>query len=435
MHGHARVELRDADTGRLEDVREEDNIVTDAVKDVVSLLACNSYNSANMHVPFATNLLGGLALFDEELAEDKSNVRWPTDAHLVAMAGSGTNSSDAMLGSQNSTETGPITGGYRTVWDFSTSQANGRIKSLARTNVFDVSGSQNNMFVESFRNISYPVYVDDTGYYRLSDTNVRLFRNHPRGPIGVYESWGTTSGETVIPESDIQPSFKLRGVDYEHEGDPSLVDNMDGSMLSYSNTNMRYTNSTGGTGSTDFTDLVAYRYISMKDGEWKSGDTKTVSWSISNAPSGISPKVRMCDGYVWVIYDYNSSLNSNGPTIYRFSLDNPAAVSMADLSGLSLGKNGCRGAAPLRGGCLAFSYGYLGYSYAIVASDLKAYRVPTCRRLHEYVQSGVPLMLSEQTSGDNPAIDGLYLGTINNIGEIDKTPSQTMKVIYDLTDE
>lgn len=72
-------------------------------------------------------------LFDGILTEDKNNIFFPSEAHLVASANRKLNTTDSDRGSLNTAETYKTDTGYQSVWDFSTSQANGTIKSLALT--------------------------------------------------------------------------------------------------------------------------------------------------------------------------------------------------------------------------------------------------------------------------------------------------------------
>ena len=72
-------------------------------------------------------------LFDGLLTEDKSNIFFPSEAHLVASANRNLNTIDSDRGSLNIAESYKTDTGYQSVWDFSTSQANGTIKSLALT--------------------------------------------------------------------------------------------------------------------------------------------------------------------------------------------------------------------------------------------------------------------------------------------------------------
>ena len=134
IKGKTTIELFNAETGALEASYEDENLVTNAVAYLMNIEAASG-ESLNTNVfPLATMALGGLLLFDGELEESADNVHFPTkDVHLVAYASTNVNASDPNRGSFNSLESGARDGGYVSVWDFGTSQANGIIKSAART--------------------------------------------------------------------------------------------------------------------------------------------------------------------------------------------------------------------------------------------------------------------------------------------------------------
>ena len=87
LKGKTRIELRNAETGELEEVREDENLITHAIDYIID--AEMSYNAApnDYCLPVATKLLGGIMLFDDELDEDVDNIHFPVDVHLVGYAG------------------------------------------------------------------------------------------------------------------------------------------------------------------------------------------------------------------------------------------------------------------------------------------------------------------------------------------------------------
>ena len=133
LHGHVRVETRSRWTGRVVDSQEKDNLVTNAVQ---QMLMTAMWGSATYTcIPLYSTLLGGIMLFDNTLTESASNISFPSSAKLVGYAGQNANSSNPLGGSYNSAESTKTSNGFTTVWDFLTSQANGTIASLARTSM------------------------------------------------------------------------------------------------------------------------------------------------------------------------------------------------------------------------------------------------------------------------------------------------------------
>ena len=133
LHGHVTIDLHNHKSGFTERVAEGDNLVTDAIQNIINAYAVGGQVAPSTLFPIATNLLGGVMIFDGPLTEDPSNCEFPSEAHYVGGAGDTANGSSTVIGTRNNTESGRVTNGYKTVWDFSTSQANGEIGSLART--------------------------------------------------------------------------------------------------------------------------------------------------------------------------------------------------------------------------------------------------------------------------------------------------------------
>lgn len=173
LHGHVRVELRDRWTGRVVDSQEKDNLVTNAVRDMLLTTAWTSAGMAGSWTPLYAKALGGVFLFDGTLTESADNISFPASPKLIAYAGQGGNTSEAIGGSYNGSESVKTSNGFTTVWDFATSQANGTIAALARTSyAFTRSPAYNpnNNFdyaVGSGVSFSYVYYLgyDSTNHY------------------------------------------------------------------------------------------------------------------------------------------------------------------------------------------------------------------------------------------------------------------------------
>lgn len=132
LHGHVRVETRSRWTGKVIDSQEKDNLVTNALQKLVYASAwMSSSGLASWFTPIYSKALGSLLLFGDTLTESADNIFLPNKAPL-AIAPYGANA-DADGGSLNTSESGFISNGYTSVWDFTTSQANGTIASVART--------------------------------------------------------------------------------------------------------------------------------------------------------------------------------------------------------------------------------------------------------------------------------------------------------------
>ena len=134
LKGHVQIELHNHKTG-LRDRIEQDNLVTDAIANASSIYGSINGAANTLITPLSTNGLGGVLLFGNTLDESATNMIMPDNAKLIASANQSLNTENPYKGSINTIESGAISGGYLNVWDFTTSQANGIIKSLSLTNI------------------------------------------------------------------------------------------------------------------------------------------------------------------------------------------------------------------------------------------------------------------------------------------------------------
>lgn len=157
LKGTTRIELTNVKTGEKE-VIEKDNLVTNAVNDILTLNPYgarfrdyqtyfhpnNETNSTlgsakyfrQQFLPLCPNLFGGILLYENALEEDATKYFADMDNLLVGYSSNVVNQGeDTKRGSMNQTESGPLDDGtgYRFVFDFATSQGNGTIASLGLT--------------------------------------------------------------------------------------------------------------------------------------------------------------------------------------------------------------------------------------------------------------------------------------------------------------
>lgn len=131
--GTATIELTNADGSK--EIIKHDNMITNAVNDM-----CMSQRGemasilkiVNNGDSYAQALFGGLLLFGDTLNQDADDYFIPT-ANITGYASQDAYAGlDVARGSFNASEGGvQEDGSYKFVWDFSTSQGNGTIKSLA----------------------------------------------------------------------------------------------------------------------------------------------------------------------------------------------------------------------------------------------------------------------------------------------------------------
>lgn len=206
MRGKAKIELFNAETGELERSVEDHNLVTNALSYIINIEAARGAALTENIFPIATNALGGLMLFDGELEESANNVHMPTkDVHLVGYASTDVNTSDPHRGSFNSIESGPTEDGYVSVWDFGTSQANGVIKSVARTHTW----SGQNPIVQYMNGL-----VSTNSGAPSSNTSLMPIR-YDGEYVYMIKAFRTTDSKYVIREYRVRkPKLRMCVADY-----------------------------------------------------------------------------------------------------------------------------------------------------------------------------------------------------------------------------
>ena len=111
MKGKTEIILTNVETGKVR-VYEDENLITDALDKLININVAMNYALNSYVLPFATNALGGIMLFDGQLEEDKGNIHFPADAHLVGYAGQNVNTTDKYRGSYNAIESGKTMTGF-----------------------------------------------------------------------------------------------------------------------------------------------------------------------------------------------------------------------------------------------------------------------------------------------------------------------------------
>jgi len=135
MTGITEIELTDVKTGEKECYVER-NMVTNAVADLlkgVPPFYLPTEISTNFF-PLWQKAMGGVVLFDPTLEENADQYYEPYTVKKVGYASDGaSNLTDPKRGSRNVLESEVLENGVKMVWDFTTAQANGTIKSVCLT--------------------------------------------------------------------------------------------------------------------------------------------------------------------------------------------------------------------------------------------------------------------------------------------------------------
>ncbi|MEG0918220.1 MAG: hypothetical protein RSF68_14520 [Myroides sp.] len=142
LKGKSVIELRNAETGKIEQVIEDENMVTNAVSNLMNVPNIfgkyeedSIVNPIKVLSPIYKNCFGGLLLFEKNIQENVNAIFPPLDNVNVAHAAGGYSGLDKTRGTLNVSESKEINGGkgYRFVWDFATDRANGTIRCVSLT--------------------------------------------------------------------------------------------------------------------------------------------------------------------------------------------------------------------------------------------------------------------------------------------------------------
>ena len=183
MQGKTTFILTDRDTGRVVEKREEHNMVTNALRDIlampkIGLFCCNMANNLKGYLPMYNNLLHGLMLFGDNIPEKSDDYLRNGRYNVIATAGSAYTGTDAKRGTFNASQSGEFENGYRFVWDFAPEKAIGTIKCASLSSL--QSGNQGGSFsaggvlasafdiTNSSSNRAFAITGSTSGYYMMN---------------------------------------------------------------------------------------------------------------------------------------------------------------------------------------------------------------------------------------------------------------------------
>lgn len=145
IKGTTKIQLFDAATGELTDEIVQENMVTNAVHNILNpanqmFLGSGNYSRfpvfARNCAPIGKVLFGGILIFNRPLEEDVNHIIPSIEERngIVGYAGQFASvTGNNLKGSYNSAESIELENGYTHVWDFTTEQANGEIAAVALT--------------------------------------------------------------------------------------------------------------------------------------------------------------------------------------------------------------------------------------------------------------------------------------------------------------
>ena len=449
MKGKTIIELTDVKTKKKE-VLKDDNLVTDVLEKILTLNPNGLLTNINKDTfyPIVEKIVGGILLFKDKITEDKNTSFVSTSNECIGYAGQVEGVQENPLqGSFNKQESKATSNGYKFVWDFGTSKANGKISSVCLTNAKAGGG----YFGTKSNGETNRIKLGEDKYL-IKNTDTEMKKKYVNVVEANFEENYIVS---IVPESDHLRIIKSREPLLNFRLDDSL------SFLNEKNiteTKIKYKKSYGTYGVCIYVDAENYYLLKTTT---SGGNTNVTKLKINKANNSIEEteftlenvKIENIGSYS-LDYDYYRTIKSvlRGGYVYavstdekyvvKFAINNPVDVTKIEpkftlkTGSVSSHTTGC--------GMYILGDMIIGTNFTIDKND----------KVTEIAQSDLstieciplsygPFLLgyfaNGESSGDKYLRKVLYLitpysATINNLSKtVEKTADKTMKITYYLT--
>lgn len=449
MKGKTIIELTDVKTKKKE-VLKDDNLVTDVLEKILTLNPNGLLTNINKDTfyPIVEKIVGGILLFKDKITEDKNTSFVSTSNECIGYAGQVEGVQENPLqGSFNKQESKATSNGYKFVWDFATSKANGKISSVCLTNAKAGGG----YFGTKSNGETNRIKLGEDKYL-IKNTDTEMKKKYVNVVEANFEENYIVS---IVPESDHLRIIKSREPLLNFRLDDSL------SFLDEKNiteTKIKYKKSYGTYGVCIYVDAENYYLLKTST---SGGNTNVTKLKINKANNSIEEteftlenvKIENIGSYS-LDYDYYRTIKSvlRGGYVYavstdekyvvKFAINNPVDVTKIEpkftlkTGSVSSHTTGC--------GMYILGDMIIGTNFTIDKND----------KVTEIAQSDLPTIeciplsygpfllgyfVNGESSGDKYLRKVLYLitpysATINNLSKtVEKTADKTMKITYYLT--
>ena len=449
MKGKTIIELTDVKTKKKE-VLKDGNLVTDVLEKILTLNLNGLLTNINKDTfyPIVEKIVGGILLFKDKITEDKNTSFVTTSNECIGYAGQVEGVQENPLqGSFNKQESKATSNGYKFVWDFGTSKANGKISSVCLTNAKAGGG----YFGTKSNGETNRIKLGEDKYL-IKDTDTEMKKKYVNVVEANFEENYIVS---IVPESDYLRIIKSREPLLNFRLDDSL------SFLNEKNiteTKIKYKKSYGTYGVCIYVDAENYYLLKTST---SGGNTNVTKLKINKANNSIEEteftlenvKIENIGSYS-LDYDYYRTIKSvlRGGYVYavstdekyvvKFAINNPVDVTKIEpkftlkTGSVSSHTTGC--------GMYILGDMIIGTNFTIdkndkvteiAQSDLSTIEcIPLC-----YGPFLLGYFANGESSGDKYLRKVLYLitpysATINNLSKtVEKTADKTMKITYYLT--
>ena len=449
MKGKTIIELTDVKTKKKE-VLKDGNLVTDVLEKILTLNPNGLLTNINKDTfyPVVEKIVGGILLFKDKITEDKNTSFVSTSNECIGYAGQVEGvQENSLQGSFNKQESKATSNGYKFVWDFGTSKANGKISSVCLTNAKAGGG----YFGTKSNGETNRIKLGEDKYL-IKNTDTEMKKKYVNVVEANFEENYIVS---IVPESDYLRIIKSREPLLNFKLDDSL------SFLNEKNiteTKIKYKKSYGTYGVCIYVDAENYYLLKTTT---SGGNTNVTKLKINKANNSIEEteftlenvKIENIGSYS-LDYDYYRTIKSvlRGGYVYavstdekyvvKFAINNPVDVTKIEpkftlkTGSVSSHTTGC--------GMYILGDMIIGTNFTIDKND----------KVTEIAQSDLstieciplsygPFLLgyfaNGESSGDKYLRKVLYLitpysATINNLSKtVEKTADKTMKITYYLT--
>ena len=460
MKGSAKIELRDAKSGRLVKQIEKHNIVTNGALNVMKFKQAFGYSiGKNSNYTLIERYFGGILLFGASIDEDVNNTI-PSAAVRASYIGHAscfhTITGDSLMGTYVAGESSIGTHKATLVFSFDTTQANGNINCICLTSgnggtfgygVTALSSSDASEVAQSFdtdsysrfryESSSYPTRFDDEKSYNYSQGNMYASDFSVAKNLGLNLSTKNSGSYCNYSRAETTTSTPAT---YEHLSDKSIYWSLD-------------------------TDRVVCWTTSKNEAD---GNKNIVEFEVIQAGETASSKITL--DYTNMVADLNQKADADydhydnwfGATNSNWALYKDYALTIQRynykcylcIANISKGTYAVKliedkalvdsfdydeafanilGTIYLRGDYKESSSKYLYYRInldtAEVANIPEFFTELYCPLIHTTLDPDMPPIIN---SDNKSGFLYPYLATINNVDTLEKNASRTLKITYNL---
>lgn len=233
LKGMAKIELTNVKTGEVE-VIEKHNLVTNAVpavlKNTFGWQTKGTYSTSYLTghiIPLCPNLFGGILLYQDKIPEDPNQFFAQSTNKLIGYSSNDvSDATDIMRGSMNQTESGPLAGGdgYRFVFDFATSQANGTIGAVGLTSKFGGAAGYGSDAIPGYFCMVAERFVTGASAYSFSDVSKLMLVHYDRDTDIATSAYISGSQNIIITRIQLNAQKWKLANDYTDVENPEVKD-------------------------------------------------------------------------------------------------------------------------------------------------------------------------------------------------------------------